>query len=147
MIIVRCKDCNKELRSNNKTQVCGCPNMMTVTGDKVSAVDLNKVVMINSSKKEQKSNVLSNNDLAYQEARRQRKVRKLDFEIKVTSFDVGYLDKFEIRTYHNILPEEERLVLRHKGGLNLKKISGAPDYKLTQIFIYYLKNLIILSIR
>ena len=82
MIIVRCKDCNKELRSNNKTQDCGCPNMMTVTGDKVSAVDLNKVVMINSSKKEQKSNVLSNNDLAYQEARRQRKVRKLDFEIK-----------------------------------------------------------------
>ena len=82
MIIVRCKDCNKELRSNNKTQVCGCPNMMTVTGDKVSAVDLNKVVMINSSKKEQKSNVLSSNDLAYQEARRQRKVRKLDFEIK-----------------------------------------------------------------
>ena len=56
--------------------------MRTVTGDKVSAVDLNKVVMINSSKKEQKSNVLSNNDLAYQEARRQRKVRKLDFEIK-----------------------------------------------------------------
>ena len=44
----------------------------------------------------------------------------------MTSFDVGYLDKFEIRTYYNILPEEERLVLRHKGGLNLKKISGAP---------------------
>ncbi len=44
----------------------------------------------------------------------------------MTSFDVGYLDKFEIRTYHNILPKEERLVLRHKGELNLKKISGAP---------------------
>ena len=44
----------------------------------------------------------------------------------MTSFDVGYLDKFEIRTYYNILPEEERLVLRHKGGLNLRKISGAP---------------------
>ena len=44
----------------------------------------------------------------------------------MTSFDVGYLDKFEIRTYYNILPEEERLVLRHKGELNLKKISGAP---------------------
>ena len=44
----------------------------------------------------------------------------------MTSFDVGYLDKFEIRTYYNILPEKERLVLRYKGGLNLKKISGAP---------------------
>ena len=44
----------------------------------------------------------------------------------MTSFDVGYLDKFEIRTYYNILPEEERLVLRYKGGLNLKRISGAP---------------------
>ena len=81
MIIVRCKDCNKELRSNNKTQVCGCPNMMTVVGDKVSALDLNKVVMVNSNK-ETKKNVLSNQDLAFQEARRSRKVRKLDFEIK-----------------------------------------------------------------
>tara|TARA_B100002019_G_scaffold170917_1_gene147754 strand:- start:727 stop:972 length:246 start_codon:yes stop_codon:yes gene_type:complete len=81
MITVRCKECNKELRSNNKTQSCGCPNMMTVVGDKVSALDLNKVVMVNSNK-EAKKNVLSNQDLAFQEARRSRKVRKLDFEIK-----------------------------------------------------------------
>ena len=81
MITVRCKECNKELRSNNKTQSCGCPNMMTVVGDKVSALDLNKVVMVNSNK-ETKKNVLSNQDLAFQEARRSRKVRKLDFEIK-----------------------------------------------------------------
>ena len=82
MLVVRCKDCNKELTSNPKTQVCGCPNMMTVKGDSVSAVDLSRVVMINSTQKEQKSNVLSSSDLAYQEARRQRKVRKLDFEIR-----------------------------------------------------------------
>jgi|TARA_Y100000356_G_scaffold77682_1_gene64223 hypothetical protein len=81
MITVRCKECNKELRSNNKTQSCGCPNMMTVMGDKVSALDLNKVVMVNSNK-EAKKNVLSNQDLAFQEARRSRKVRRLDFEIK-----------------------------------------------------------------
>ena len=81
MITVRCKECNKELRSNNKTQSCGCPNMMTVIGDKVSALDLNKVVMVNSNK-ETKKNVLSNQDLAFQEARRSRKVRRLDFEIK-----------------------------------------------------------------
>ena len=81
MIIVRCKECNKELQSNSKTQVCGCPNMVTVKGDKVSAVDLSKVVMINSDIK--KSNkVLSNQDLAFQEERKKRKVRRLDFEVK-----------------------------------------------------------------
>jgi hypothetical protein len=81
MLVVRCKDCNKELTGTPKTQVCGCQNMMTVKGDSVTAVDLSRVVMLNSTKKEQK-NVLSSSDLAYQEARRQRKVRKLDFEVR-----------------------------------------------------------------
>jgi len=56
--------------------------MMSVRGDKVSAQDLGKVVMINSDKKKISDKVLSNQDLAYQEQRRKRKVRKLDFEIK-----------------------------------------------------------------
>ena len=81
MLIVRCRDCSRELTSTNKTQVCGCSNMMTVKGDSVSAVDLTRVVMVNSKQKEQK-NVLTSQDLAFQEARRQRKVRKLDFEIR-----------------------------------------------------------------
>ena len=81
MIIVRCKDCNREITGTNKTQVCGCPNMMTVKGDGVSAVDLSRVVMVNSTQKEQKS-VLTSQDIAWQEARRQRKVRKLDFEVR-----------------------------------------------------------------
>jgi len=82
MISVRCKICNRELTSTNKTQVCGCSNMMTVKGDSVSAVDLSKIVMLNSTGAEQKKNVLSSQDLAYQEARRQRKVRKLDFDVR-----------------------------------------------------------------
>ena len=82
MLVVSCKDCNKEITSHpTKTQCCGCSNMMTVKGDGVSAIDLSRVVMVNSTQKEQK-NVLSSTDLAYQEARRQRKVRKLDFEIR-----------------------------------------------------------------
>ncbi len=82
MLVVRCKDCNKEITSHpTKTQCCGCSNMMTVKGDGVSAIDLSRVVMVNSTQKEQR-NVLSSSDLAYQEARRQRKVRKLDFEIR-----------------------------------------------------------------
>jgi hypothetical protein len=56
--------------------------MMTVKGDSVSALDLSRVVMLNSLKETQKTNVLSSQDLAFQEARRQRKVRKLDFEIR-----------------------------------------------------------------
>ena len=80
MIIVRCKECNTEICSNTKTQVCGCPNMMTVLGDKVSAQDLSKVVMINSDKKKLSNNVLSNQDLADQEKRRRRKVRKMIYE-------------------------------------------------------------------
>ena len=81
MMVVRCKNCNKELSSTNKTQVCGCPNMMTLTGNSVSALDLAQVVMINSNMKEQK-NTLSAQDIAWQEARRKRKVRKLDFEVR-----------------------------------------------------------------
>ena len=82
MITVRCKECNTELHSNNKTQVCGCTNMMTVKEDKVSARDLSKVVMINNNSSQKKKSVLSNQDLSFQEERKKRKVRKLDFEIR-----------------------------------------------------------------
>ena len=80
MLSVRCKQCNTELTSSSKTQVCGCPNMMTLTGDAVSAVDLKKVVITRLDKKETEG--LTSNDLEWQEKRRKRKVRKLDFEIK-----------------------------------------------------------------
>ena len=83
MISIRCKDCNREITGHpTKTVTCGCSNMATIRGDKVSAVDLSHVVMLNSLKENQKSNVLTSQDLAFQEARRQRKVRKLDFEIR-----------------------------------------------------------------
>ena len=84
MLVVRCRECQKELTSHEtKSQSCGCPNMMTVKGDSVTAVDLSRVVMISSSvKKKQKAGVLSDSDLMFQEERRKRKVRKMDFEIK-----------------------------------------------------------------
>ena len=65
----------------SKTVSCGCSNMTTIRGDKISAVDLSQVVMLNSytSKKE---NVLTQEDVQWQEQRRQRKVRKLDFEVR-----------------------------------------------------------------
>jgi len=83
MISIRCKDCNKELFGHpSKTVTCGCPNMATIRGDKISALDLSHIVMLNSIQKEQKSNVLTSQDLAFQEARRQRKVKRLDFEVR-----------------------------------------------------------------
>ena len=79
---VQCRVCGKELQGNSgKTYSCGCPNMMTVRGDTVSAVNMSDVIMLSSAKK--RENVgLSQQDLDWQEARRKRKVRKLDFEIR-----------------------------------------------------------------
>ena len=84
MLVVRCRDCQKEITSHEtKSQSCGCSNIMTVKCDSVTAVDLSRVVMISSGmKKKKKDGVLSDNDLMFQEERRKRKVRKLDFEIK-----------------------------------------------------------------
>ena len=83
MISIRCKDCNKELAGHlTKTVTCGCPNMATIRGDKISALDLSRIVMLNSLKENSKTNVLTSQDIAWQEARRQRKVRRLDFEIR-----------------------------------------------------------------
>jgi hypothetical protein len=83
MISIRCKDCNKEITGHlSKTVTCGCPNMATIRGDKISALDLSRIVMLNSLRETQKTSVLSSQDIAWQEARRQRKVRRLDFEIR-----------------------------------------------------------------
>ena len=82
-IKIRCRSCGKELEGHhNKTVTCGCPNMATIRGDKVSALDLSNIVMLNAYNTKHKKGVLSNEDIQWQEARRQRKVRKLDFEIR-----------------------------------------------------------------
>ena len=82
MLSVRCKECNRELVANNKTQSCGCPNMTTISGEKITAVDLSKVVLLNPVDNIKNSSILSNADLKYQEERRKRKVRKLNFEVR-----------------------------------------------------------------
>lgn len=83
MVIVRCKVCGSELVSHPaKTKSCGCPNMTTVKGDTITAIDLSNVIMIGSDKQKNKSGVLTREDLAYQESRRNRKIKKLDFEVR-----------------------------------------------------------------
>jgi len=80
---VRCRSCGKELQGNSgKTYTCGCSNMMTVRGNTVSAVDMSEIVMLNSYTPKTKKEGLTEQDLDWQEQRRQRKVRKLDFEIR-----------------------------------------------------------------
>ncbi len=80
---IRCRSCGREIEGHHsKTVTCGCSNMATIRGDKISAVDLSSIVMLNSYHTKLKSGVLSNEDLAFQEARRQRKVRRLDFEVR-----------------------------------------------------------------
>lgn len=82
-IRIRCRSCGRELEGHpTKTVTCGCPNMATIRGGVISAVDLSQIVMLNSYQTKKKSGVLTNEDIAWQEARRQRKVRKLDFEVR-----------------------------------------------------------------
>jgi len=82
-IKVRCRSCGKELEGHpSKTVSCGCPNMTTIRGDKISAVDLSEVVMLNFNQPKDKKGVLTQQDIEWQEQRRQRKVRKMNFEVR-----------------------------------------------------------------
>ena len=56
---IRCRSCGKELEGHpTKTYSCGCPNMATIRGDKISALDLSNVIMLNSVSTKRKTNVL-----------------------------------------------------------------------------------------
>ena len=81
MIVVRCKQCNTEVKSDSQSKSCGCPNILTVTGDTFSAVDLTSIVVVRSNQSTTKDG-LTSQDLAWQEQRRKRKIRKLDFEVR-----------------------------------------------------------------
>jgi hypothetical protein len=81
---IRCRSCNRELEGHpSRTVSCGCSNMATIRGGVISAVDLSMIVMLNSLKEKTQSNtILTPQDLAFQEERRKRKVRRLDFEVR-----------------------------------------------------------------
>ena len=55
--------------------------MTTVTGDNITARDMSKVVMLNTGRS-YKEESLSAQDLQWQEERRKRKVKRLDFEVR-----------------------------------------------------------------
>jgi len=82
MITVRCKECGTELTSTSKVQFCGCPNQMSIVDNKVGANDLDKVVMVSNNIERKIDSHFSREELLYQEQRRRRKVKKLDFEVR-----------------------------------------------------------------
>ena len=81
MIVVRCKQCNTEVKSDSHFKSCGCPNMLTVNEDTFTAVDLTSVIVVRSNQSKEKDG-LTSQDLAWQEQRRKRKVRKLNFVVR-----------------------------------------------------------------
>ena len=83
MLKVRCKMCNKELHSHSiQTKCCGCDNLTTVRGDKISGVDLSLVELISFPTKTTNTSYFTKEELAEQEARRNRKVRKMEFDVR-----------------------------------------------------------------
>ncbi len=81
-IRVRCRSCGKEVESQSgKTASCGCPNMVTISGDVISASDMSNVIML-SPRREERESHFSRQDMEWQESRRSRKIRRLDFEIR-----------------------------------------------------------------
>ena len=82
-IKVRCRSCNKEIRSTaGKSVCCGCSNMTTIKGDVISAVDLSKVIMLGNYSSNKSKSLFSREELDWQEQRNRRRVRKLDFEVR-----------------------------------------------------------------
>jgi hypothetical protein len=54
---------------------------LIVHDDQVSANDLGKVIMVENHNKDKESS-LSRDDIAWQEKRRKRKIKRLDFEVR-----------------------------------------------------------------
>ena len=80
-IRVRCRSCGKEIIScAGKPVSCGCSNMTTIKGNVISAIDMAKVVMLNTYNPADLDVGLTPSELEWQEKRNKRKVRKLDFE-------------------------------------------------------------------
>jgi len=82
-IRVRCRSCGKEVIGvSGKSVCCGCSNNTTVYNDRISAMDMNKIIMLGNYGSSKSKSLFSGDELEWQEKRNQRRVRKLDFEIR-----------------------------------------------------------------
>ena len=81
MLDIICKSSGKELQSHpTQLRSCGCPNLTSIRGTNISGNNLQLVEIIKSPATKKPNNLLSDQDLQYQEQRKQRKIRKLEFE-------------------------------------------------------------------
>lgn len=56
--------------------------MTTVKGETITGIDLSRVELISNVSNKKPNSVFTKEDLAFQESRKNRKVRKLEFDIK-----------------------------------------------------------------
>ena len=53
MLVVKCRDCGKEVAGNQSRMVsCGCENMTTIKGDVITAKDLSRVIILQNNSPE-----------------------------------------------------------------------------------------------
>tara|TARA_B100001059_G_C17266658_1_gene301604 strand:+ start:304 stop:471 length:168 start_codon:yes stop_codon:yes gene_type:complete len=55
---------------------------MSIADNKIGAINLDKVVMVTNNVERKIDSHFSREELLYQEERRRRKIRKLDFEVR-----------------------------------------------------------------
>ena len=75
---VQCLMCNTIITSSGKPQSCGCSNQMVVDDTSFTAKSLANVKCLNTNVRE--AGHLTEDQLEWQQQRRNRKIRKLTFE-------------------------------------------------------------------
>tara|TARA_B000000532_G_C18736318_1_gene349152 strand:- start:340 stop:510 length:171 start_codon:yes stop_codon:yes gene_type:complete len=56
--------------------------MTSIVGDRITAKDLGQVVIVSNGSNKNKKSLFTEQDIAWQEERKKRKIRKLDFEVR-----------------------------------------------------------------
>ena len=80
MLVIRCKNCGKQLESHpTKMKSCQCENFTSILGTNISGNSLSLVEIIQTPSNKKQS-LLSKQDMEFQEQRKKRKIRRLDFE-------------------------------------------------------------------
>ena len=83
MLVIRCKNCGKQLEEHpSQLRCCQCSNLTSIRGGNISGLDLSLVEIISGARSQRRDQVLTKQDLQFQEQRKQRKVKRLDFEVR-----------------------------------------------------------------
>ena len=87
MLVIRCKNCNQTIHEHpSQLKCCGCPNLTSIRGGNISGKDLSLVEIVKNWEKttpsKKKTQHLTDQDLQFQEERKKRKVKRLDFEVR-----------------------------------------------------------------